>query len=168
MEPVKPEYWPQRRSHRLASLDYRSGAYFVTLVTAGREPVLGRVRWGRLELTPAGRIVAAEWRASGQVRADVKVDAFVVMLDHLHGILWLGRGTPQSGRESSLGSIVQHFKGRTTRLLRLEGIGAGRSVWQRDYYERAIRDRRALRAIRHYIADNPGQWLARHAGGGCM
>lgn len=75
-------------SARLEGFDYSSpGAYFVTAVTKDRIPYFGRIVDGKIELSEIGEIVADEWRKTALIRKNVQLDEWVVMPDHLHGIL---------------------------------------------------------------------------------
>ena len=77
-----------RRSIHLRDYDYRRiGAYFVTMCTAGRRPLFGEVVRGRMRLSPCGREAAACWRAIPEHRPHTTLDAFVVMPDHVHGLV---------------------------------------------------------------------------------
>ena len=58
----------------------------------------------------------------------------------------------------SLAAIVRTFKSRSTRLINRSRRTPGAPVWQRNYYERIIRDDEELAAIREYIRDNPARW----------
>ena len=161
-----PEH--HRRSIRLRGFDYAAhGAYFVTIVTDDRRQLFGRIIGDDMRLNAAGRIIAEEWRRSGDVRSNVEIDDFVVMPNHVHGIVFLTQtdeGTLRSaptrsfggGMAGSLPVVVRNFKGAVTRRLRQEGLAE--TVWQRNYHERVIRNERELKAIRQYIADNPRQW----------
>ncbi|HXF96814.1 MAG TPA: hypothetical protein VNI61_12005, partial [Gemmatimonadales bacterium] len=84
----------RRRSIRLPHHDYAGpGRYFVTVCTYHRAPVLGRLERRSVRLTEVGRIVRDCWRAIPAHFAGVEVDAFVVMPDHVHGIIIIrGRG----------------------------------------------------------------------------
>src|SRR5687767_6239045 len=83
---------PQRRSIRLATWDYRrAAAYFVTICAYERIALFGIVRSGRMMLSPYGEIASREWFTSADIRAEIKLDAFVVMPDHVHGIVWITR-----------------------------------------------------------------------------
>ncbi|MEO0107902.1 MAG: transposase [candidate division WOR-3 bacterium] len=78
----------QRRSIRMPGYDYaRPGAYFVTVVTQNRECLLGQVTRGRMRLNQAGEIVWDEWTRSMMVRPEIELDEFVVMPNHVHGIV---------------------------------------------------------------------------------
>jgi hypothetical protein len=171
----------RRRSTRLATWDYRdTGAYFVTICTHDRVPLFGRFVGDDLVLNAFGEIVEEEWRRSAEIRAEVGTDAFVVMPNHVHGIVWIrrepttGPGTtvgaqglaplrPESPRTfavppQSLGSMVRGFKSAVTvRINALRGT-PGAPVCQRNYYDRIIRDDRELDRAREYILDNPRRW----------
>jgi REP element-mobilizing transposase RayT len=78
----------RRRSIRLRGYDYtRPGAYFVTLVTQGRVCLFGKVEEGEMRLNAAGEIVRQEWLRLPRRFASVKLDAFVIMPNHIHAIL---------------------------------------------------------------------------------
>jgi len=79
---VRPDR--RRRSVRLPLHRYNGGLYFVTICTAGRRPWFGRVAGGRVVLSPAGRVARDEWLRTGDLRPAVRLDAFVVMPDHVH------------------------------------------------------------------------------------
>jgi REP element-mobilizing transposase RayT len=81
---------PDRRSPRHPAFDYRTpAAYFVTLCTHRRRPLFGTVRTGAMHLNALGRLALDAWRRSEAVRAEVVLDAVVVMPNHLHGIVCL-------------------------------------------------------------------------------
>jgi putative transposase len=120
-------------------------------------------------------VVDEEWRRAPLIRPMVHLDAFVVMPNHLHGILQLlpavsspsveaavgrpGCDDGQPGPESrSLGAILGGFKAVCTgRINRLRETPRAR-VWQRNYFERVIRDETELMAVRRYIENNPVVW----------
>jgi len=176
-----------RRSIRMRGWDCGAGgAYFVTIVSYERELLFGTVVDGAVALSPLGLIVHEEWVASGAIRREIGLDLFVLMPNHVHGIVWIandgstsvgatgrsprvagtdvratGRSPLQSPRgpaTRSLGAFVGGFKvAATTRINMLRGMPRA-PVWQRNYYERVIRDERELEVIRVYIQDNPGRW----------
>ena len=77
-----------RQSTRLPEWDYRTpAAYFVTVCTHDRVCLFGEVVRGRMSLNAYGRVVTAEWRRTERVRDNVMLDAFVVMPNHVHGII---------------------------------------------------------------------------------
>jgi putative transposase len=79
-----------RRSIRLPGFDYASpGAYFVTICVHGGECFLGEVVDGEMRLNAWGQIALEEWLASEEIRHELDLDAFVVMPNHIHGIVWI-------------------------------------------------------------------------------
>ena len=86
-----------RQSIRLRGYNYaRPGAYFITICTHGRVCLFGQVEKGRMYLNALGRIVAEEWKRSADIRAEIEVDAYVIMPNHIHGIVLI---TPSGGRD---------------------------------------------------------------------
>ena len=69
-----------------------------------------------------------------------------------------GAGRPAGTVPGSVGALVQTFKSTATRKINRLRRTPGAPVWQRDYYERILRDDRALRAVRRYIEQNPARW----------
>ncbi|MDK2976932.1 MAG: REP-associated tyrosine transposase, partial [Candidatus Marinimicrobia bacterium] len=77
-----------RGSIRLKNHDYTSnGAYFITMCTKNREWLFGEILDGKMILNEMGQIVHDEWLKTGELRPYVKLDVFVVMPDHFHGII---------------------------------------------------------------------------------
>ena len=80
----------RRKSVRLPGYDYgQAGAYFVTLVTEGRVCLLGEIIEDQVRLSEAGRIVQACWLAIPEHFSHAELGAFVVMPNHVHGIIVL-------------------------------------------------------------------------------
>lgn len=169
-----------RRSIRLPNVDYAApGDYFLTIVTHQRAHLFGEILDDKLRPSPAGQIVERAWHALPDFFDNLKLDAFVVMPDHLHGIVWI---TDDAGLQTlgcnfkapapledwhatesgSLGAIVQNFKSITTRKINQRRKTPQCKVWLRNYWERIVRDEAALRAIRRYIEMNPAKWSAQY------
>jgi REP element-mobilizing transposase RayT len=87
-------------------------------------------------------------------RAADDLDAFIVMPNHVHGIIILA---DQSERRYGIAEIVRGFKTFSARRVN-ERAGKRVVLWQRAYYERVIRNEKALDRIRAYIANDPAQW----------
>ncbi len=173
---TRPPDRPRRRSLRLRGYDYtQAGAYFVTLCTRDRACLFGEIVDGEVSHNDAGRIVQSEWEALPDRFSGIDVDAFIVMPNHVHGILWINpvgarfiaprfvaphdvdAGVPGAmNRAPTLGEIIRAFKAVATRRLRQTGVSE--FAWQRNYYEHIIRDEASLHGIREYIANNPLQW----------
>ena len=136
------------------------GAYFVTLVAKGREPLFGELMGEEIRLNDTGKIVIDEWLRTGQLRPEISLDEFVVMPDHFHAILFLHeapaigeplgahRGAPLRRQPRSLGAIMAGFKSKCSQR-------AKESLWQRNYYDRIIRNEEEFNQTREYILYNP-------------
>jgi putative transposase len=156
-----------RRSIRLKGYDYTlPGAYFVTILTAQREPFFD---------DPVLRKVAEDcWREIPRHATTVELDHWVVLPDHLHGLILLGdlsddstsssstaamglrrndRIGDISPRSGSLSVIIRTYKAAVTTACRR--MGRDDFAWQRNYHKHIVRTERALDAIRRYIMDNP-------------
>ena len=103
-----------RRSIRLLGFDdTRNGAYFVTILTHRRWPLFGAVVNGVMRLSEAGRLAQAAWDDLPIHYPQVTLDAWVIMPDHVHGVLWLsGAG---GGTDAPLVSALPPYPGSTRR-----------------------------------------------------
>jgi len=185
---VPRESRPGRRSIRLKGYDYaQAGAYFVTLCTQGRSFLFGEIAAHEMQANEAGAMVIEEWHALPMRYPGVHLDAFVLMPNHIHAVLFLapeeavGAGlvpaplsqpnrsaTPDAGATTrvapvTLGDVIGAFKSITTvryaRGVETRGWPAfSQRLWQRNYYEHIVRDDESLQQIREYIAENPACW----------
>lgn len=155
-------------SARLPNWDYRrSGWYFVTVVTFRRKPVFGFIKDGTVHFTPYGRMANDCWRQIPQRFAHVHVDEFVVMPDHVHGILALKpheevgeqaempRISDISPKKNSLSVVMRSYKSAVTRQMNLLRDTPGETLWQSRYYDRIIRTKQELSNVRRYIQQHP-------------
>jgi REP element-mobilizing transposase RayT len=159
-----------RRSIRLKGYDYsQAGAYFVTIVTWQRECLFGEIEQGKMVLNEIGEIVREEWERTAVVRHNVELGEYVVMPNHVHGILVFVDDavgatrrvapTSQTLQPRSLGAIMAQFKSiATKRINGLQNV-SGRLVWQRNYYEHIIRNEHDMDRIARYIESNPLRWV---------
>lgn len=153
-----------RRSVRLEGYDYSlAGVYSITICTYMRKCILGRVIDGNVILSPWGQIVERCWRDLPNHYPNVCPDAFVVMPNHLHGIIALMAHEVNEFEECiptshSLGEIVRGFKVMCGRQISDSSTPAQATLWQRSYYEHIIRNEVSLNAIRLYIERNPENW----------
>ena len=159
---------------RLQGYDYRqSGAYFVTICTYQRYNTFGTVIDGNMVLNQWGEIVNEEWRRTDTVRANVELDAYVIMPNHLHGVVLIVEDARYIGQRGRLMNttipictirLVRSGKLSDISNLSLQNVygqlAATREapVWQRGYYEHIIRNEKSLNEIRAYIISNPGRW----------
>lgn len=157
-----------RKSIRLRGYDYtQAGLYFVTICTHDRMPLLGDIVDAEIRLNEAGLMVEKCWRAIPEHFPSATLDEFIVMPNHVHGIIAVGannhlplqsNGTPQlkHGTARTIGSIVRGFKIGVTKWFR--GNTDVHMVWQRNYYEQIIRNEEAYLKIAEYIQTNPQKW----------
>jgi putative transposase len=170
-------------SARLSGWDYSSpGAYFVTLCTKGMLNWFGDVVDGTIQLSPIGDIVADEWRRTEQIRSDVSLDQWIVMPNHLHGIVVIREASrvetnrrPKTSVEThrdaslqepkrnefgpqrnNLASIIRGFKSASTK--RIHAMGHQEFCSQPRYYDHIIRNEKSFNKIREYIANNVMHW----------
>ena len=163
---------PRRRSLRLQAYDYaKAGAYFITIVTQDRRCLFGEIAAGEVRLNEVGRLVADTWQWLETRYPSVLMDEYVVMPNHIHGIIVMtgeGGGTgdsriaPTQGRRGvgrkALGNLIGAFKTVAAKRLNLARGTPGRRLWQRNYYEHVVRGEEDMDRIRAYIRDNPLQW----------
>lgn len=165
---------PQRRSIRLKGYNYsQPGAYFLTVCTYRHTLLFGKVRNGQMALNELGTIVFDSWLSIAKMRSNLSLDHFVVMPNHLHGIILIDETeqmdmrleespystkTPGKLSSDSLGTIVGQFKGAVTKRAKTQSIPSASRIWQRNYYEHIIRDEDSLNRIRAYVVENPSRW----------
>jgi REP element-mobilizing transposase RayT len=157
-----------RKNLRLRGYDYsRPGVYFITICTAEGEPLFGEIRSGQMIRNDAGNVLAEIWAHLPQRFPNIALDAFVVMPNHVHGVVVFDKPgiNQKQGAASSapttvvaLGRVVRSFKSESA--IRVNAIlkTSGRFVWQRNYFEHIVRTGKDLDEIRQYIHDNPLRW----------
>lgn len=166
MTPYDPQRH-HRRSIRLNGYDYsRAGAYFVTVCTKGRACLFGDIVHGLMVLNEAGRVVDECWKDIPSHFPQVELDEFVVMPNHIHGIVRIMDAvgakhlsplpSRRPGTSHTLGSVIRGFKIGVTKWMRANTDV--HDVWQRNYHEHIIRDEASLNRIREYMANNPASW----------
>jgi putative transposase len=179
-----------RRSLRLKGFDYSSsGAYFITVCTQNRIGLFGEIirragsgispGWAdnQMELNEADHMITRVWNLLPEYYVQIDIDAFVVMPNHVHGIIIITTdndigcrltqagvsGQTQRFAPTSLPEVVKSFKSYTTRK-HMDGVKNcdwkpfDGKLWQRNYYEHIIRDDDDLNRIREYIQYNPTNW----------
>ncbi len=174
---------------RLQGWDYTAaGWYFVTICAKDRCCYFGKVENDIMRLSVVGEIVAEEWLKAEQVRVGVQLDQWVLMPNHLHGIVIILEGsepppaveTPAMGPEtpSAMGPETPQRGVSTTKGSRLKPNSLGAIIgqfkssctkriwaagnsdfsWQSRFYDHIIRDEQSLNNIREYIINNPIKW----------
>jgi putative transposase len=149
---------PTRKPLRLPYFDYATdGFYFVTTCTHDTRCLFGRVEDETVVLSPLGELVDEQIRALPDRVAELSVDAYVVMPNHVHAILVLSTRARQASH-LHLGHVVAAFKSGSAREInRLRGT-PGAKVWQRGYHDHVVRDEEDLERLREYVSTNPVRW----------
>jgi len=160
-----------RRSIRSRHYDYsQSGAYFITICVQGKRSLFGEVVGDEMRPNSAGRMICTQWHELPNRFPKLELDFFVVMPNHIHGILVIksarsvqGHDLEPSSRSITLCDVVGAFKSITT-VEYVRGVKIAKwpsfekRLWQRNYYEHIIRDESSLNSIREYIVHNPRRW----------
>jgi REP element-mobilizing transposase RayT len=179
-----------RRSLRLKGYDYaQAGAYFVTICAHNRKCLFGEIENGLMRLNEYGDIVASEWLRSVEVRAEIECGEFVVMPNHVHGIVRIVGAygntplcgntpmhrddqqgaynntdraychTPLRSPSRNLGAMVRGFKSTAGKCINEVRNTPGAPVWQRNYFEHVIRNDDDYNRVAEYVANNPQHWM---------
>ena len=126
-----------------------------------------------LESEPVRHMIQTTWNALPHRFPTIELDEFVIMPNHVHGIIWIvgaPLGAPQianpgskQGAASSaptlaLARVIRAFKSISAIAINQHFHRQGNPVWQRNYYEHIIRTEEDLNRIRQYIQDNPDNW----------
>ncbi len=175
-----PKHTPhihRRRSIRLKGYDYsQAGLYFITICCQNRTCMFGNIENGKMILNDAGKMALKCWNEIPEHFKHAQLHEYVIMPNHIHGIIELSdiipvgaknfsplqmpQQSPQpiipSSPSKTIGSIVRGFKiGVTTWMRQNTDIY---NVWQRNYYEHIIRNEKSYVRIAEYIINNPAKW----------
>ncbi|MCE2961649.1 MAG: transposase [Chitinophagales bacterium] len=168
-----------RRSIRLKGYDYsQAGLYFIAICCQDRACLFGDVVNGEMILNEFGIVAHNEWAKTPEIRPNVELGEFIIMPNHMHGIIrLLGRGelhspemtnqlhsfdnlgvckTPLRSPSQTIGAIVRGYKSTVTKQLGL--LGFDDKLWQRNYHEHIIRNEQSYQTISEYIINNPVKW----------
>ena len=174
---------------RLKNWNYASdGWYFITICTKGRENIFGIIEHGTMILNQYGRIAEQCWFDLPNHYFNLILDAFVIMPNHLHGIMIIdntretvlsvnGVGVetglkpvstdtqpnmnkqPQSSTNPhGIFEFVRALKTFSSRRMNELDNTAGKSRWQLRFHDHIIRDKEELHRIQQYIFNNPSTW----------
>jgi len=170
-------------STRLKHWDYSSNDYyFVTTCTKNQECYFGTIENNEMILSEVGKIAAEEWKKTGSIREHIRLDEWIIMPNHIHGILIIDNppnaplpGSTARGRDAlhaslapnphnkthtlggknNLSHIIRGFKSACTKRIKEAGLYLH---WQPRFHDRIIRNGRELNNIRQYIINNPAKW----------
>jgi REP element-mobilizing transposase RayT len=182
------QYLHYRHSIRLKEYDYRrNGLYFVTVCVQNMECVFGEISNGEMVLNEYGKIIQTVWNKLPQHYTNVQLGEFVVMPNHIHGIIvitdtdtpvgagfkpahlscrfatvgagWGERAGLNPAPTHGLTEIVRALKTFSARQINKIRGTVGERLWQRNYYEHIIRNADEHHKIATYILNNPANWL---------
>ncbi len=156
----------ERKRNRLQNFDYSSsGMYFVTSITKNRIPHFGDIKFGQMVLNTFGKIAQSQWLWLAKQYLYVQLHSFVVMPNHVHGILEINRNLVGSGRDLTLqdeikikplSELIGAYKTTSSKLIHLAGCED--FLWQRSFHDSIIRDKVSYYKITNYIKSNPRNW----------
>ena len=157
--------YKSKKQYRLPYYNYASsGYYFVTLVAKNRHKYFSAINDGNVILTDIGEIIKQSWLYIPISSPFVILDEYVIMPNHVHGILLIDN--PNEGlelkekkfeiRKKSLSIVMRTFKASVTARARKEHPDI--KLWQSRFYDSIIRNETHLQNVRKYIENNPLQW----------
>lgn len=163
----------ERKPIRLRGFDYsKPGKYFVTILTYKRNPLFGSPDW------PKDLVSITEkcWLEIPHHYPEVRLHDYVIMPDHLHGIVEIVPNKRYSNKMESeiheyqktiprsLGAIVRGFKLGVTKKVHEKYPDI--KVWARNYHESIIRNDTMFQKIKKYIQNNPKELIKKLSGNG--
>jgi len=163
-----------RKSYRLRNWDYSIiGYYFVTLCTKNLQEYFGQILNGKMILNNIGQNANKFWIDIPQHFENVKLDEFVIMPNHVHGIIFIdkrrdvalqrpykqidNKHSHISPKSKSLSTIIRSYKSIVTKTINKKSPNPYFS-WQPRFYDHIIRNERSLNHIRQYIKNNLLNW----------
>ena len=143
----------RRKFMRLKNYDYsKEGKYFVTICTQGEMNYFGQ--YPKLK-----EIVMDQWVSLPERFKNINVDEYIVMPNHIHGIITVGAAFTAAKLVETLGQIIGAYKslcvGEWIKYIKKNKLNISGKFWQRSYYEHVVRDNEELMRIRKYIINNP-------------
>ena len=152
-------------SSRLQNWDYSdNGYYFITICTKERKHYFGEIINHEMKLSNIGKITKQYWLEIPRNFSFVELDEFMVMPNHIHGIVIINNvfktvrrdgACPVSTKRNTLGNIIGSFKSIVTKYANSHKI---LFRWQSRFYDHIIRSDKEFFRIRQYIKDNPMNW----------
>ena len=153
------------------------GAFFVTIATSQRVCLFGTVDTGKIVLNTYGKIAFEQWVQLKQRFLPCEFPKFIIMPNHVHGIIQIVRGAGEESQMNqvqihpqrpydyphiavgSLGVIIRAYKASVTFLINAIRGFTNPPIWQRNYHDHIIRNEREYKSIWDYIEANPDAWM---------
>ncbi|MCC9167586.1 transposase [Pontibacter harenae] len=138
--------------------DYsREGLYFITSCVKDCACIFGEVTDAEMQLNQYGQIAADQWRWLERQYPYLAIHAFVVMPNHVHGILEIDyEGKASGAKIKSVSELISAYKTTTSKQIRQAGLTD--FAWHRSFHDHIIRHEKAYHNILQYIQDNPARW----------
>ncbi|MEO9887813.1 MAG: transposase [Balneola sp.] len=173
---MRQQSLPNRQSMRLQGYDYsRPGFYFITICVQNMKHIFGDVIDGKMHLNELGKIARDYWNTIDNRYPNTRVDAFIIMPNHVHGIIEIINPNPMVGaihesplplgndieiihknrRKMLTPKIVGWYKMNTSKQVNIINQTPETKIWQRNYYDHIITNEQSLYYIREYINHNP-------------
>jgi putative transposase len=136
----------------------------VTICSQYREYLFGEITNDEMPQNAFGKVMQKWWNELPNYYAPAMLDEFVVMPNHIHGIIVIsdvvgaGSSRPATPMKRTLGQLIGHYKFQCTKEINTLRDAGSIKVLQRDYYEHIIRDEHEWSAIAKYIRNNPLNW----------
>ena len=149
---------PDRKLNRLSGYDYsREGLYFITSCVFEKSCVFGEVNNYEMLLNSYGSIAERQWFWLAEQYPYTILHAFVVMPNHIHGIIEINQGSTQENiKIKSLSELMGVYKTTTSKQIRQNGLPG--FTWQRSFHDHIIRHEKSYQYIVQYIQNNPASW----------
>lgn len=145
--------------------------YHITICTQNKLCLFGKIVDGEMQLNDAGKMVEQQWMNISNLFPNVELDEYVIMPNHIHGIIMINPYTERANNIERAGTrpaptianIVGTFKSYAMNeyihgVKNLHWPAFDKKIWQRNFYEKIIRNLVALDNIRKYIKQNPMNW----------
>jgi len=120
--------------------------------------MFGEIVDGEMRVNECGIIVQNAWDDLPRHYTHIELDEFVIMPNHVHGIVVINAVTDQSSKLHGFSEIMRAFKSFSAKRINQLRDNPGCPVWQRNYFERVIRNEDNLSKAREYIINNPLKW----------
>lgn len=130
-----------------------AGLYFFTIYTQRQETRLGRITRRGMKPNALGRMAEAHWHNLSRVFPDIRLDAFTLMPDRIHGIVEIEEGSPHG-----IAAILRTFKSFSAREINKMQQTPGDMIWQQTHDERILHEGDALEETQAHITAAPIRW----------
>jgi len=166
-----------RKQIRLKNYNYsEDGCYFITICAKNRDDIFGQFvgaplacALNNIKLSILGQLIREQWFCLAKEYNNVELDEFVIMPNHIHGILIINNmravnniRAEASAAPTTIPQIIRSFKSKSTmkylKYINDNNLDISAKIWQRSFYDHIIRNEHSLNAIRKYISHNPENW----------